>query len=138
MAATLQIPNEKPRDSRARVGDTETAPVKFNSELTKKLAELLTADDLEAAVKVWREGMLAVKMVWNAKLQAYIDGGPDWQIRRDMSELVAAYMEGRPMERQMVASGSFQELAELLNEMRTSGEAMRLMPAVRELPNESA
>lgn len=143
MAATLQIlgqPAKQARNSRARVGGPESSdagapgPLE-NPSLVKKLADLLTADDLAGAVKVWREGLTATKMIWSNKKGDYIDGGPDWQIRRDMAEAIAAYMEGRPMERQLSISGSFEELSDLLKTMRNSGEAARLLPVLNSLPS---
>lgn len=127
------------KTSRARVGrgesDGAAEPGPIIPDLAKKLQDMLTADDLAGAVKVWREGLQAVKMVWNNKLGTYVEAGPDWQIRRDMSEMIAAYMEGKPMERQMSISGTFEELSDLLKTMSTSGEAARLMPFVHSLPS---
>lgn len=116
------------------VGGTPATNEQENQALVKKLGELLTSNDLENAVEVWRDGLKAVRMVWNNKRGEYLEAGPDWQIRRDMSELIAAYMEGKPMERQMSISGSFAELGEMINEMRLSNEALRLMPFVHSLP----
>lgn len=141
MAATLQLLTEKDAGkTRAREGASPPASgggagAADLIPLAKKLADLLTADDLAGAVKVWREGLTATKKVWSAKKQKYVNGGPDWQIRRDMAEAIAAYMEGRPMERQLSISGSFEELGDLLQTLRNSGEAARLMPFVNALPS---
>lgn len=146
MAATLKIlpvePQKQAKSSRAREGGQSEASAGVpgpseNANLAKKLADLLTADDLAGAVTVWREGLTAVKKVWSAKLQRYEDGGPDWQIRRDMAEAIAAYMEGRPLERQMNISGTFVELRDMLSQMKQSGEAARLLPGLDSLPSAS-
>lgn len=146
MAATLQIldtgSDKLASDGRAREGgqvaaapDSAGVPARVGMPAAKKLADLLTASDLEGAVKVWRSGLKARRMVWNNKKGKFVPCGPDWQIRRDMSEFIAAYMEGKPMERQMQISGTFEELGDLLRTLQTSGEAARLLPFVNSLPS---
>lgn len=146
MAATLKVLGEESQKqaakSRARVGgpktgDTGAPGPPEKTDYAKKLADLLTEDDLAGAVQVWREGLTATKQIWSNKRGDYIDGGPDWAIRRDMAEAIAAYMEGRPLERQMNISGTFVELRDMLAQMKQSGEAARLLPFVQSLPTAS-
>lgn len=123
----------QPRARSRRPADNDGAtPAK---RVIKRIADLLTSDDLEAAVQVWREGMEATRLVWSAKLKMYVEAGPDWDTRRECSELIVAYMEGRPMERQLNLNGSFMELGDLLRSVRLSGEALRLIPGLDTLPS---
>lgn len=139
MSATLELVPSKPAKpagkSRAREGVEPPPDGPDNQALLVKLGQLLNSDDLRAAVECWRDGLKAMRMVWNNKLGQYIEAGPDWQIRRDMSELIAAYMEGKPMERQMSISGSFEELGDMLQTLNASAEAVRLLPWSNSLPS---
>lgn len=92
----------------------------------KRLLDLLDGDDLKAAVTVWREGMKATKFVWDANTKSFNDTGfPDWQIRSEMAEIVVAYMEGKPLERQLQITGKFEELNEMMSRLSGSPAAYR-------------
>ncbi len=97
-----------------------------NNEIAKKLFDLLNSDDLAGAVAVWRSGMKATKFVWSQKAQCYIDTGfPDWDVRERMSLAIAAYMEGKPIERQVQVTGSFEDLGQMIGRINASPAAMR-------------
>lgn len=123
--------NSRTRAQQGTEGDRSTP----GTRIVKRIADLLTSEDLEGAVQVWRDGMEAQRLVWSAKLKMYVEAGPDWDTRRECSELIVAYMEGRPMERQLNLNGSFLELGELLRTVRLSGEARRLIPGLDSLPS---
>lgn len=121
-------PEKKSRtNARARAGGR--GPNK--TELAIKLSELLKNDDLEGAVKVWRDGLEATKFVWSQKEQKYVDTGfPDWDVREKMATAIAAYMEGRPIERQLQIRGSFEDLAAAQARINASPEARRLLASM--------
>jgi hypothetical protein len=96
---------------------------------------------LKGAVEIWREGLKATKFVWDQKAQCYVDTGfPDWDVRERMSLAIAAYMEGKPIERQINVTGNFEELGQVLNRIRASPIAMEELadlPSLRGMPSDS-
>jgi hypothetical protein len=108
---------ERPEVARARVKRRGLL-----TERAKKLLDLLNEDDLEAAVRVWREGLQATKRFWNPAAKQWIEE-PDWRTRHDMSMAIAAYMEGKPVERQMVVAGSFDDFEKLVDRLKLSSLA---------------
>jgi hypothetical protein len=107
-----------------------------NSGLEKKLSELLTADDLEGAAEVWRDGMKANKFAWSQLEQGFVDTGfPDWDVRERMAAKVAAYKEGLPVAKQMIISGTFDDFGKMISKMQGSPEALRVLQSMGgELP----
>jgi hypothetical protein len=88
---------------------------------------LLSDKDLKAVVRIWREGLVATKSFWNPAAKEWVTE-PDWGRRYDFSMAIAAYVEGKPIERSMEVTGSYKELSVLLEELKQSPEAMRLLP----------
>jgi hypothetical protein len=104
----------------------------------RKLFDLLKDDDLEAAVRVWREGLQATKRFWNPAAKQWIEE-PDWRTRHDMSMAIAAYMEGKPVERQMVVAGSFDDFEKLVDRLKLSAlarEELAGLPGVERVLSE--
>lgn len=113
-------------------------------QVIKTLLSCLNDEDLSAVVRVYREAMVAERRFW-------IDEGKDengrakgrWEIEADhktrisAANMVAAYMEGLPVQRQIQVRGEFVELGDMLKAMSGSGEARRLLPGVESLPSAS-
>jgi hypothetical protein len=81
-----------------------------------KLAEKLI-DMLEPyrrdAIQVLIDGMKATRPVY---VRGQVVGEePDWKERRENAALILAYVEGRPVERQIQARGDFEDLEALRN-----------------------
>lgn len=109
----------------------------------RTLLEALGEDDLAAVVRVYREAMNAERSFWKetgrdpktGKSIGAWHSEPDHKTRISAANMVAAYMEGLPIQRQIQMRGDFVELGDLLHGARASGEAMRLMPAIKSLPS---
>jgi hypothetical protein len=95
-------------------------------ERAKKLGSLLKSKHLDAAVKVWIAGLDATKKVYD-KSGTCCGEEPDWKERRENANMIVAYMEGRPVERQLVVGGNFEDLAAVMKKCQDSPEAMRLL-----------
>jgi hypothetical protein len=105
----------------------------------KRLVELLGPEHLEAAVKTWVDGLKAMKKVYDPSTKGWIEE-PDWRERRENANMIVAYMEGKPIERQVQVTGNFEELGDLLNRIRESPVAMRELanlPSLHAMPNDS-
>lgn len=107
----------------------------------KTLLSALTDDDLDTVVRVYRDAMGATRRFWvdegkdeNGRAKGHWQEEEDHRVRVQAANMVAAYMEGLPIQRQVMIGGKFAELGDMIREMRLSGEAARLLPAVHSLP----
>jgi hypothetical protein len=86
-----------------------------------KLAETLI-DMLEPyrkeAIQVWIDGMRATKPIYEKGIR--VGEEPDWKERRENAALIIAYLEGKPIEKQIQAHGDFEDLGSLLEAMKHS------------------
>lgn len=65
------------------------------------------------AIQVLIDGMKATRPVY---VRGQVVGTePDWKERRENAALILAYVEGRPVERQIQARGEFEDLEALRN-----------------------
>ena len=95
--------------------------------LTQKAAEIL-AKYLPAAARAWVEGLQAKKIVWNSDLKDYEETRyPDHKIRAECAEKIWHNVVGRPIERSMQVTGNYKELSQVLEELKQSPEACRLL-----------
>ena len=90
----------------------------------KKLTEML-GPHKTAAVQVWIDGLEATKRV-QAGRDVWEDV-PDWKERRENANMIVAYLEGKPVELQVQASGSFEDLGTILERYRSTPEGMKLL-----------
>jgi hypothetical protein len=96
---------------------------------TEKLQDLL-APFLRPAVRAWVDGLKANKIAWDQVQQKMVDTGfPDHKEGRESARAIIEYVVGKAIERSMEVSGSHKELSTLIEEIKASPEAMRLLPA---------
>jgi hypothetical protein len=98
---------------------------------TKKQETLhdLLAPYLSAAVQAWADGLKATKVAWNQATHSFEDTGfPDNKVRADCARAIVEYVIGKPIERSLEVSGNYKELTEVLEELKQSPEARRLLP----------
>jgi hypothetical protein len=70
----------------------------------------------------------ATKAAWNQQSHQFEDTGlPDHKVRAECAEKIWHNVVGRPIERSMQVSGSYKELSQVLDELRQSPEAVRLL-----------
>jgi hypothetical protein len=103
----------------------------------KTLLDTLGEEDLANVARVYRDAMTATRRFWKnegtdakgkAKGRWVVE--PDHRTRISAANMVAAYMEGLPVQRQIALRGEFSELGDMIREMNESGEARRLLPAL--------
>jgi hypothetical protein len=112
-AAPEAAENKKPA-KKSRAHTVRTA--KLIRRAAKKLDELsaeLTDQDVALALDRLRSQLDATKKIWDMEAKCLIDI-PDEKIRFDAAVMILAYKWGRPVEKQMVASGSLTDMNELL------------------------
>lgn len=104
--------------SRVRVTEIEV------SRKAADLLDLIEDRDRTAAVKALRAGLKANKAYWSTVLKEWVDQ-PDYRVRHESAMAILAYAYGKPIERQIVATGTYQELSEILSRIRESPMAMK-------------
>lgn len=83
---------------------------------------------------MWIDGLEATKKEYD-KISETWSTVPDWKERRENANTIVAYMEGRPIERQMVLGGSFDGFGKMIAKMQGSPEALRVLRSMTgELP----
>jgi hypothetical protein len=114
---------EKPLVTRAHASQA-----RISTKKEETLHDLL-APYLPAAVQAWVDGLKATKVAWNQATHCFEDTGlPDSKVRADCARAIVEYVIGKPIERSLEVSGSYKELSVILEELRQSPEAMRLLP----------
>jgi hypothetical protein len=97
------------------------------------LADLLADRDASGAIKVLRAGLSATKKMWDGNARDWVEQ-PDWKTRHDCALAILAYRFGKPIERSIAATGTFEELGQILSRIRASPIAMEELadlPSVR-------
>jgi hypothetical protein len=84
-----------------------------------QIADLMTGEDVEADLKVLRDAKKATHHVYDTKKKKLVKV-PDHKTRLAATTLSRAYHEGKPIERQLTASGRFEDLAELMERMNNA------------------
>jgi hypothetical protein len=113
---------ERPLVARARASQAHVSTKK-----DEKLHDLL-ARHLPGAARAWVDGLNANKVAWNQQSHQFEDTGlPDHKIRSECAEKIWHNVIGRPIERSMEVSGSYKELSQVIDELRQSPEAVRLL-----------
>lgn len=113
------------RVARARVRKSK----KSGSDVITSLRDAITADDVHAVLKVWREAMTATTERWDGETEKWVVL-PDTRSRIEATKLVAGYKDGLPRQVQVVFNTNFQDLSAAMKKCQDSPEAMRLLQSM--------
>jgi len=95
----------------------------------EKLRDLLEPH-LSSAVHVWVQGLSATLIAYDRSAHKMVDTGfPDTKLRAECALRIVEYVVGRAIERSMEVTGNYKELSELVDELKKSPEAQRLIAA---------
>jgi len=92
------------------------------------LADLLVDQDASGAIKVLRSGLEATKLMWDGNVRDWVEQ-PDWKSRHDCALAILSYRFGKPVERQLQISGTFEDLGQLFGRIQSSPAAHRVLEA---------
>jgi hypothetical protein len=96
------------------------------------ISELLTENDQKQNLRVIREAKKATHRIYDTEQKRLIEV-PDHKMRLAAVALDLAYREGKPVERQIQVQDSYKEISVVLQELKQSPEARRLLsPALFE------
>jgi hypothetical protein len=117
--------------SRAQVqrGSSNHAPAVKIPKVIKALLETIQSDDIDSVARVWREAMGATTAIYDLPKKKWIER-PDHNTRLKAANMVAAYAEGLPVQRQIQLNANLETLAETLESVKSSPETIRALEAV--------
>lgn len=90
------------------------------------ISELLTEEDLRENARVLRQAKRATHRIFDPEKRKMIQV-PDHKTRLAAITLELAYSEGRPIERQIQLQAKFEDLGEVLAQVRESPETMKML-----------
>ena len=92
------------------------------------ISELVTGEDQAASLRVLREAKRATHRIFDPATKQLIEV-PDHKTRLAAITLELAYTEGRPVERQIVATGDFEDLNALMTAVRETQIGREMFPS---------
>lgn len=133
--------------SRARVHEIPPGyggKVKIPARL-KSLLDELNDDDIDRVAVVYRECMTATFKVWidegkhkNGRAKGHWEVSPDYKTRLAAANMVAAYKEGLPVQRQITLAGKFKDLSEMMGQLQDSPQGKQLLAELPAIDVESS
>ena len=121
--------------ARAHGGPVLNAKGVKNTTVLRSLLSAMNDNDVEQIVRVYREAMYAEHRFW--KDQGKDDDGralgewvfePDHKTRVAAANMVAAYAEGLPVQRQLIATGKIEDFEQILGRVRGNQLVGRKIP----------
>jgi hypothetical protein len=103
----------------------------------RTLLDSINDDDVNQVALVWREAMKATNERWidqgkdaNGRALGYVSETPDHKTRIAAANMVAAYKEGLPVQRQIRLDAHFDELSEDVAALKRSPAALAFLEAL--------
>jgi hypothetical protein len=111
------------------------AKVEKIPKIIRTLLDALTDEDLDRVARVYREAMDAETWVWvdegndekTGRAKGHRQFLPDHKTRIAAANMVAAYKEGLPVQRQVRLDGKFSELSDVVERFKQSPAGQRYM-----------
>ena len=102
------------------------------------LTGILTDEDLADVAAVYREGLKATQRIWvedatvdeRGRRMGRWEHHPDYRVRKACADMIAAYKEGLPVQRQQVLIEKFESTGEKMERYRQSPEMMNVLKAL--------
>lgn len=111
-------------------------PVKI-PKVMKSLLDSITDDDIDRVARAWREAMGATTKTYDIVAKKFVEQ-PDHNTRMKAGQLIAAYREGLPVQRQITLAGKFKDLGEMLGQLRDSPQGQQLLAELPAIDVESS
>jgi hypothetical protein len=108
-------------DAGPPVGGKAAAVVKI-PKVIRTLLDSMSDDDLDQVARVYREAMDATTTMWDVNEKKLITL-PDHKTRIAAANMVAAYKEGLPVQRQIRLGAHFDELSDVVERFKRSPAA---------------
>ena len=102
--------------------------------IAANLADVLTEEDLERVAKVYRDALGAKQRFWieegkdeSGKSIGHWEWQDDHKTRIQAANMIAAYKEGLPVQRQMVLTKAFESAEETIKKIKDSPELLKAL-----------
>lgn len=119
--------------SRADAHEKPATLVKTLNKL-KTLSDAISEGDLDMVLVVYRDAMTAEQRYWvdegkdeNGRAKGRWEIMPDHNTRIKAANMVAAYKEGLPIQKQMVFTARFEDMSETLAKLQAQPSILELM-----------
>jgi hypothetical protein len=102
--------------------------------------EILTDEDLQSVVEVYRGALHANQRHWvdegkdpkTGRARGHWEIIPDFKTRIAAANMIAAYKEGLPVQRQLVVAKTFRSAEETVSKLRQSPELIQALKSLTE------
>lgn len=131
-------PNKSESPTRARAcarsrEDSKPARNSIPQQIAASLANFLTEEDLADVVAVYRAGLRATQRVWIAeeavdergRRRGHWEHHPDFRTRLACADMIAAYKEGLPVQRQAILVQQFESMDQTRERVSHSPELLK-------------
>lgn len=116
--STVKKDGPEPRARKENVAQSLAKIVKKAAQI----ADLMTGEDVEADLRVLRQAKKATHQIFDTSKKKLVKV-PDHKTRLAATTLSRAYHEGKPIERQVQVSGTFDELGDMVAKFKSSPAA---------------
>jgi hypothetical protein len=114
---------------------TKTRPLSVKEKIAIGLANILTDEDIQKVVEVYRDGLKATQRIWQENTHRDEKGRlrgswvevPDWKTRKACADMIAAYKEGLPVQRQAILVQKFESMEETKERVTQSPEMLKVI-----------
>lgn len=127
-------PKKAEKSTRAPAQDDERCDrISKKQKVAETLANLLTDDDLANVAAVYRDGLTATQRIWQenawtddkGRLRGKWVEVPDYKTRKSCADMIAAYREGLPVQRQAILVQQFESMDQTRERVSHSPELLK-------------
>jgi hypothetical protein len=130
-----QSSRARSREGSALNSEAEKSPEKSSipQRIASSLANILTDDDLAEVVDVYRRGLRAKQRIWvenaftddRGRLRGRWEFVDDFRVQKACADMIAAYKEGLPVQRQAILVQKFETMDETRERIANSPELLK-------------
>jgi len=132
-----QKPKKEASASRAPAQVEPTRPDRISTaqKIAASLATILNDDDLLLVAAVYRDGLTATQRIWQDNVWTDEKGRlrgkwvevPDYKTRKACADMIAAYKEGLPVQRQAILLQKFESMDQTRERVSHSPEMLKVI-----------
>jgi hypothetical protein len=123
--------------ARAHEEDISQKSVK-TARMIGSLLEAIDANDIQAIARVWREAMNADRRYWvdkgknpkTGRAMGYWASEPDHKTRIAAANMMAAYTEGLPIQREVQLNANVDDLQQTIDNLKHSPAGQKMLEAM--------
>jgi len=126
-------PKKRANLSRASAQEKRPDQISTSQRIASSLAAILTDEDLADVAAVYRDGLKATQRIWHenawtddkGRLRGKWVEVPDYKVRKSCADMIAAYKEGLPVQRQAILVQKFESMEQTRERVSQSPEMLK-------------